>query len=86
MSRVFSQVMTACLREASVAFCLPGRCFLRGPNKGNSLAPILPTRLVTVVMDHIPYSPDLTRSDFCLCLLLNKHLACKQFATNADVK
>jgi hypothetical protein len=65
---------------------LPGRCFLRGPNKGKSLGPILPTRLVTVVMDHSPYSPDLTRSDFWLCVPLKQHMACKWFATNADVK
>jgi len=86
ISRVFSHVMTACLRAVSVAYCLPGRCFLRGPNEGKSLGPILSTRLVTVVIDHTLYSPYLACSDFCLYVPLKKHLACKQFATNADVK
>jgi hypothetical protein len=39
MSRAFSQVMTACLRAASVACCFPGRCFLGGPNKGKIPGP-----------------------------------------------
>jgi len=86
MSRVFSQVMTACLRAASVAYCLPGRCFFRGPNKGKYHGRMPPSRLVAVFMDHSPYRPDLTRSDFCHCVALKKHLACKRFATYADMK
>jgi len=38
------------------------------------------------VMNHPPYGPDLTPSDFRLCELLKKHLAGKKMATDTNIK
>jgi hypothetical protein len=50
------------------------------------ITPVLLKKVKWVVLDHPPYSPDLTPNDFHLFLHLNKHLTGKKFDDDDKVQ
>lgn len=75
--------LTACLILVSVTNCLLARCFIRGPQRWQSLTPILLTGFLAGNGSATEAMPTPPQSDL---MLLEKLLAGKWFVTDASMK